>query len=88
LFDGIRRDVNREVKEGLIDSGVGVETVDWWTMVGARNEMTVNEIKRFGMVDIDNVHLTRKMNRTAASALLHRLMETTPREEVKRRRLE
>ncbi len=37
-----------------------------WTMVGARNEMTVNEIKRFGMVDIDNVHLTRKMNRTTA----------------------
>jgi hypothetical protein len=29
LFDGIRRDVNREVKEGLTDSGVGVEMVDW-----------------------------------------------------------
>jgi hypothetical protein len=88
LFDGIRRDVNREVKEGLSEGGVGVETVDWWTMVGARNEMTVNEIKRFGMVDIDNVHLTRKMNRSAASALMHRLMETRPREDIKRRRLE
>jgi hypothetical protein len=88
LFDGIRRDVNREIKDGLSESVVGVETVDWWTMVGARNEMTVNEIKRFGMVDIDNVHLTRKMNRTAASALMHRLLETRPREEIKRRRLE
>jgi hypothetical protein len=88
LFDGIRRDVNRELKDGLMDSGVVVETVDWWTMVGARNEMTVNEIKRFGMVDSDNVHLTRKMNRNAASALLHRLLETTTREEGKRRRLE
>jgi hypothetical protein len=76
------------VKEGLIDSGVGMETVDWWTMVGARNEMTVNEIKKFGMVDMDNVHLTRKMNRSAAFALMHRLMETRPREEAKRRRLE
>jgi hypothetical protein len=57
-------------------------------MVGARNEMTVNEIKKFGMVDMDNVHLTRRMNRSAAAALMHRLMETKTREEVKRRRLE
>ncbi len=88
LFDGIRREVNREVKEGLIDSGVGVEMVDWWTMVGARNEMTVNEIRKCGMVDTDNVHLARRMNRSAAATLIHRLMETKTREDTKRRRLE
>jgi hypothetical protein len=90
LFDGIRRDVNREVKDGLSDSGVGVEMVDSWTMVSARNEMTVNEIRKFGMVDTDNVHLTRRMNRSAAAAaaLMHRLMETRTRDEIKRRRLE
>jgi hypothetical protein len=88
LVDGIRRDVNREVKEGLIDSGAGVELVDWWTLVGARNEMTVNEIRKFGMVDTDNVHLTRRMNRSAAAALMHRLLETRTREDAKRRRLE
>ncbi len=29
LLDGIRRDVNREVKDGLVDSGYDVEVVDW-----------------------------------------------------------
>jgi hypothetical protein len=86
LFDGIRRDVNREVKDGLIGSGVGVELVDRWTLTGARNEMTVNEIRKFGIVDTDNVHLTRRMNKSAASALLRRLLEMM--EEIKRRRLE
>jgi hypothetical protein len=44
-LDGIRRDINREVKDGVFDSGYDVDMVDWWTLIGARNEMTVNEIR-------------------------------------------
>jgi hypothetical protein len=57
-------------------------------LVGARNEMTMNEIRGAETVDLDNVHLTSKTNRYAASALMHRLMEKKTRWEGKRRRLE
>jgi hypothetical protein len=30
LLDGIRRDVNREVKDMLLESGYEVDVVDWW----------------------------------------------------------
>jgi hypothetical protein len=87
LMDGIRRDVNREVKDMLLESGYDVEVVDWWTLVGARNELTVNEMRRSGMIDNDNVHLTGKSNRVAAASLMCRLLEKKE-SEVKRWRLE
>ncbi len=88
LLDGIRRDVNRETKDGVSESGYDVDIVDWWTLVGARNEMTVNEIRRGRIVDIDNVHLTCSANRSAASVLLFRVLEKRSGEAGKRRRLE
>jgi hypothetical protein len=88
LLDGIRRDVNRETKDGVAENGYDVDMVDWWTLVGARNEMTVNEIRRGRIVDIDNVHLTCSVNRSAASVLLFRILEKRGGEMGKRRRLE
>jgi hypothetical protein len=88
LLDGIRRDVNREIKDGVTESGQEVEVVDWWTVIGARNELTVSEIRKSGIVCGDNVHLTNGVNRSAADALMHRLLERRPREDVKRRRLD
>ncbi len=76
LLDGLRRDVNRKIKDALTDMGTGVEVVDWWTLIGARNEMTVNELRRSGTVDMDNIHLTNRTNRVAAASLMHRLMES------------
>ncbi len=87
LLDGIRRDVNREVKDMLLESGYDIEVVDWWTLVGARNELTVNEMRRSGMIDNDNVHLTSKSNRVAAASLMCRLLEKRE-SESKRRRME
>ncbi len=80
--------MNREVKDMLLVSGYDVEVVDWWTLVGARNELMVNEMRRSGMIDNDNVHLTSKSNRVAAVSLIHRLLEKKESEAVKRRRLE
>jgi hypothetical protein len=88
LLDGIRRDVNREKTDALTDKGAGEEVVDWWTLIGARNEMTVNELRRSGTVDMDNVHLTNRTNRVAAASLMHRLMEKRGMETSKRRRME
>ncbi len=87
LLDGIRRDVNREVKDGVTESGRSVEVVDWWTVIGARNELTVSEIRKTGIVCGDNVHLTTSVNRSAADSLMHRVFERRPREDAKRRRL-
>jgi hypothetical protein len=87
LFDGIRRDVIREVKDGLTESGKGVEVVDWWTVIGARNELTVSEIRKSGIVCGDNVHLTTSVNRSTADSLMHRLVERRTWEDAKRRRL-
>jgi hypothetical protein len=87
LLDGIRRDVNREIKDGLTESGKSVEVVDWWTVIGARNELTISEMRKSGIVCGDNVHLTTSVNRSAADFLMLRVFERRPREEAKRRRL-
>jgi hypothetical protein len=88
LLDGIRRDVNREIKETMCDRDSGVEVVDWWQLVNARNKMTLGELRRSGTVDGDNVHLTARSNRIAAASLLYRLMEKGGVESCKRRRVE
>jgi hypothetical protein len=85
LMDGIRRDVNREVKDMLLESGYDIEVVDWWTLIGARNELTVNEMRRSGLIDGDNVHLTSKSNRVAAASLMCRLLEKRETENKRRR---
>jgi hypothetical protein len=88
LFDGIRRDVNRETKDRVAESGYDIDIVDWWTLTGTRNEMTVNEIRRSRIVDTDNVHLTNIANRNAASALLYRILEKKAGGGEKKRRME
>ncbi len=88
LLDGIRRDVNRETKDMLLESGYDIEVVDWWTLAGARSELTVNEVRRPGLIDKDNVHLTNRTNRIAAVSLLNRLLERKESEMSKRRRME
>jgi hypothetical protein len=44
-------------------------------VVGLRQEPTLNEVRRMDVVDGDNVHLTKKMNRNAAEYLCNRLVE-------------
>ncbi len=88
LFDGIRRDVNRETKDGVAESGYDIDIIDWWTLTGTRNEMTLNEMRRARFVDTDNVHLTNIANRNAASALLYRILEKRAGGGEKKRRVE
>ncbi len=88
LLDGIRRDVTREIKDNLCDIDCDIEIIDWWTLFGLRNEPTVTEVRRLGTVDKDNVHLSVRVNRSAAASLFNRLMETGRAGVVKRRRVE
>jgi hypothetical protein len=75
LLDDVRRDVNKEIVDRVFDKGLRVETIDWWTLLGAREEMTLSELRRVNCVDDDNVHLRSKVNKDAAEILLHRLLE-------------
>jgi hypothetical protein len=45
-MDGLRRDVNREKREGIEDKGFGIETVAWRTLLGAHEDMTMLEMKK------------------------------------------
>jgi hypothetical protein len=76
LLDGVRRDVNKDIVDRVNDNGLRIETIDWWTLLGAREEMTLSELRRADCVDDDNVHLRVKTNKDAAEILFHRLLET------------
>ncbi len=75
LLDGVRRDVNRDIVDRLTDKGSKVETVDWWTLLGAREELTLSEVRRLNCVDDVNVHLRVRANKDAAENLYFRLLE-------------
>jgi hypothetical protein len=57
LLDGLHRDVNRKMKDGLVEKRVRVDTVEWWTLTGSNDDMTLNEIRKRDCLDGDNVHL-------------------------------
>ncbi len=43
--------------------------------MGMRQEMTLTDVRRPDVVDSDKVHLSRKMNKTAAEVLSNRIVE-------------
>jgi hypothetical protein len=88
LLDGIRRDVSREIKETLVDRDGEIEVIDWWALAGLRNDSTVTEVRRLGIVDKDNIHLSTRANRSAAASLFNRLMENGKGGVSKRRQVE
>ncbi len=75
LLDGVRRDVNKEIVDMMTEKGLGVLTVERWTLLGARDEMTLGELRKMNYVGNDNVHLRNITNRNAAETLCHRLLE-------------
>jgi hypothetical protein len=93
LLDGVRRDVNKDIVDMLTVKDMGVETLEWWTLLGAKDELTLTELRRMNCIDTDNVHLTSLMNRSAADILCHRLVDSKATERRmestgKRRRME
>jgi hypothetical protein len=71
----VRRDLDRDVKDELRDKGGIIRHMDWWRLLKLDGEGTVREVASKGIVDRDGVHLTVRMNRTAAVSICHRMME-------------
>jgi hypothetical protein len=75
LLDGVRCDVNKDIVDTLKVKDMGVEMLEWWTLLGAKDELTLTELRRMDCIDTDNVHLTHRANRSAADILCHRLVD-------------
>jgi hypothetical protein len=92
MMDGVRRDVDRDIKEMLLDNDEGVGIVEWWDILGFDKDLTVTEIGRLNLIDRDGVHLTARANKCAAVSLCDRIRGRTARlwgsGEWKRRRME
>jgi hypothetical protein len=59
LLDGLRRDVNREIRDEVTERGLKVEVIEWWTILGEREDLTISDIRRRDFLDSDNVHLKK-----------------------------
>ncbi len=64
-----------EIGVRILEPGGGAEIIEWWTLLGAREEMTLGELRKMNCVGDDNVHLREIVNRKAAEILCHRLLE-------------
>jgi hypothetical protein len=51
LLDSIRWDVNREIRNRLTDRIVEAEVVDWWSLLGATEKVTLPEVRRWDIID-------------------------------------
>ncbi len=72
VMDGIRRDVDRDIKEMLADSDKGASIVEWWDILWFENDLTVTEIRKMRSLDKDGVHLNARANKCAAASLCDR----------------
>ncbi len=75
LLDGLRRDVNREMRDELTDRKLDVDIVEWWTLLGENDDLTITDIRKREFLDSDNVHLKKRANGLAAEILCNRLLE-------------
>jgi hypothetical protein len=74
LLDSLRRDVNREIRDELVDRKLNVENVEWWMLIGEKDDLTITDIRRRDFLDADNVHLKKRANTLAAEVLCTRFL--------------
>jgi hypothetical protein len=46
LLDGLRRDVNREIRDKLVDRKLNIEIVEWWSLMGQKEDLTITDIRK------------------------------------------
>ncbi len=71
--DSVRREVDRDVKEVVMEGGRNVRILEWWDLLGLESDTTVTNIRRMGIIDTDGVHLTARACRNTALILCDRL---------------
>ncbi len=72
MMDSVRRDVDKDIIELLMDNDEGVSVIEWWDVLGFDGDMTVRETLGMRIVGSDGVHLTDRANKCAASSLCTR----------------
>jgi hypothetical protein len=75
VTDGIRRDIDKDIVDGIREQDRTVSILQWWEVIGMDKDMRVEETRDMRVVDSDGVHLTSKANRNAAVFICKRLME-------------
>jgi hypothetical protein len=88
MADGIRRDIDRDIKEMTMDMGKGVRVLDWWDLLGLEGDMTAREVKRLRIIGQNGVHLTARANKVAAFSLCQRSREMMDEENVGEQEME
>jgi hypothetical protein len=69
MMDSVRRDVDKDIIEMLMDNDEGVSVLEWWDILGFDGDMTVKETQRMKIVGPDGVHLTDRADKSSASSL-------------------
>jgi hypothetical protein len=41
LLDGLRRDMNREIRDEIVERGLKVGIIEWWTVLGEKEDLTI-----------------------------------------------
>jgi hypothetical protein len=73
--DGIRRDMDKDIVEGIREQDRLASVIQWWEVLGMEKDMTVEKTRRISVVDKDGVHLTSKANRNAAFIICKRILK-------------
>ncbi len=88
MADGIRRDIDHDIREMVMDMGQRVRVMDWWEMLGLDGDMTAKEVKRLRVIGLDRVHLTTRANKVAAISLCLRSKELMEEESAGEQEME
>jgi hypothetical protein len=75
VIDGIRRDVDKDIVDGIREQDRTASILQWWEVIGLNKDMTADETRDMRVVDTDGVHLTPKANGNAALFICKRLSE-------------
>jgi hypothetical protein len=80
-LDSVRRDVDRDMIEMMVDSDKELKVVEWWDLLGLGKDHRVSEVRKMRVIEGDGVHLTARANRNAAVSLCRRVREMLSHEE-------
>ncbi len=93
MADGIRWDIDHDIRELVMDMGQRVSVLDWWDMLGLDGDMTAKEVKQLLLlllvvIGLDGVHLTTRANKVAAVSLCLRSRELMEEESAGEQEME
>ncbi len=74
VIDGIRRDVDKDIVDGIREQDGTASIMQWWEVIGLERDMTAEETSDMRVVDHDGVHLTYKANGNAALYICDRFL--------------